>query len=327
MSEYIQYPNNVIYLLIPLVVALFMIMGARKKFDILSDLRIDPKLGLTIFKMVLMITGLVLICISALGPRQQDGTTSVKKKSLDIYVLLDTSKSMLAKDILPSRLDREKLIVEKLIDGLNGDRIGFIPFSSSAYIQMPLTDDYNMAKMYLDVLDTDMIGGGGSNLGKGIKLATESFSRSTTGDKAIIVISDGEEHDDSSLDILKKKIDDSTKLYAIGVGTKKGGPIPVYDRSLAVVEYKKDSNGKVIITRLGDKNLQKLASIGNGKYYTSSNDMGEVTEILKNLSLLKKSNHTEKEIKRYRHLYQYFLGLGLILLLVGYFFPVKRRSL
>lgn len=163
----------------------------EKKAGILAKMRLGLTMKYEKLRIAIMFLGLVTICIALLGPQKLAGTMEVKRESLDIYVLLDTSKSMLVEDTVPNRLEREKQIVSNILDELDGDRIGFIPFSSSAYIQMPLTDDYNMAKMFLDVVDTDMIGGGGSDVGKAIKLAYDSFERTTIGDKVILIISDG----------------------------------------------------------------------------------------------------------------------------------------
>ena len=184
---------------------------------------------------------------------------------MDIYVLIDTSKSMLVTDIAPDRITVAKRIVENLLDNLSGDRIGFIPFASDAYIQMPLTDDYQLAKMFLDVVDTDMISGGGTNLAAAVRLANDSFKRTSSADRVIIIISDGEEHEGASLDVIRRIIDDQLKIFTIGVGSEKGGLVPVYDNDgNNIVGYMKDGKGQFVTSRLNADTLRQLASDGRG---------------------------------------------------------------
>jgi Ca-activated chloride channel family protein len=313
---------------IPLLVLIILILGVRKRHIILTKLRLATIRKYEKLRIFLMVFGIIIICFSVLGPQKLDGTVEVKRESLDIYVLLDTSKSMLAGDIVPNRLERQKQIINTILDKLDGDRIGFIPFSSSAYIQMPLTDDYNMAKMFVDVIDTDMIGGGGSNVGKAITLAYNSFERATVGDKVILIISDGEEHSKESEEVLRNISDKQLKVYAIGVGTIKGGLIPIYDnQSNQIVEYKKDNQGNHIMTKLNDATLKNIASIGNGKYYSTKKNGNEVGEFLSDISSLKKDRSKTKEINQYKQLYVYFLLVGLIIFLVAYLLPVRRQNI
>lgn len=314
-------------MVIPIVILLILILGGRKKADILAKMRLGLTMKYEKLRILIMFLGLVTICIALLGPQKLAGTMEVKRESLDIYVLLDTSKSMLVEDTVPNRLEREKQIVSNILDELDGDRIGFIPFSSSAYIQMPLTDDYNMAKMFLDVVDTDMIGGGGSDVGKAIKLAYDSFERTTIGDKVILIISDGEEHDKDSEESLKKIMDDQLKVYAIGVGTNEGGLIPIYNETGQITDYKKDKNGNPVMSKLNDTTLKSLAKIGHGEYYSSTMDAREVNTFLSNIASLKKDGKKTKEINQYKQLYPYFLGVGIIMFLVAYLVPVRRQKI
>jgi Ca-activated chloride channel family protein len=139
--------------------------------------KINIKIKLKAIRSVLIIAGLCFMVFSLMGPQRFQGFAEVKKTGMDIYVLIDTSKSMLVEDVQPNRISRAKKIIENILNNLKGDRIGFIPFSSGAYIQMPLTDDYQLAGMFLDVIDTNMIGGGGTNIGAAISLANDSFKR------------------------------------------------------------------------------------------------------------------------------------------------------
>lgn len=320
-----KYPLNRVYIIIPFLLLGIMVLGWKRKKNILQELGL--KIKSEKLRIFIMFLGLFLIGIALLGPQKLEGTMEIKKESLDIYVLLDTSKSMLTEDIKPNRLEREKQIVSKILESLEGERVGFIPFSSSAYIQMPLTDDYDMAKMFLDVVDTDMIGGGGSDVSKAILLANDSFERTSKGDKVILIISDGEEHDTYSEKALRNLMDSKLKVYAIGVGTKKGGLIPVYNKNGHRVAYKKDDKGNHVVSKLNDKTLKGLAAIGNGKYYESTLNGEEIKLFLADISYLKKELKKSKEVNQYEEIFMYFLGLGLALFLAAYLLPVRRRKL
>ena len=321
-----KYPYNIMYIIIPIIVLVLFILGYRKKEKILNVLKINSKIDFKVIRIVLMTLGLGLMVFSLLGPQTFKGFTEVNRKGLDIYVLIDTSKSMLAEDIKPNRISRAQKIVEDLIDNLDGDRIGFIPFSSAAYIQMPLTDDYQLAKMFLKVIDTDMIGGGGSNVGTAIKLADKSFDQTSSADKVVIVLSDGEEHDSESLDVLKQINDKQMKVFTIGIGSEKGGLIPIYDDSGEKrIDYKKDQSGQVVMSKLNPDTLKSLAATGKGTYYQSSLKGEEIDLLIKNIASLKRDTKGTEKIRRYKHLYQYFLGAGILLFLLAYLLPERRN--
>ncbi len=318
-------PMNFIYILAPLAAFALFLLGRRKKGRILGQLRINTRERFVWLRIVCMALGLGLIFFSLLGPQVFEGFTEVEKTGLDIYVLIDTSKSMLTEDIKPNRLSRAQKIVESLLDSLDGDRIGFIPYSSSAYVQMPLTDDYDLARMFLDVIDTELIGGGGTNAGAAISLANASFDRATGSDRVILILSDGEEYDTNSVEILKAISDDSLRVYTIGIGTEKGGLIPIYDESGNFrVEYKKDSSGEHVLSKLDSDALQKLAASVKGKYYQSTLTGEEITSLVQEITALKRNAYKTDKIRRFSQLYQYFSGAGLILFLAAYLLPERR---
>jgi Ca-activated chloride channel family protein len=298
----------------------------RKKEKIMRLLKINIKIKCKHTRMVTLILGLSLVFFSLLGPQTLKGFDEVERTGLDIYVLIDTSNSMLVEDIKPNRMSRAKKMIEEIIDNLDGDRIGFIPFSSAAYIQMPLTDDYQLAKMFLDVIDTDMIGGGGTNIGSAIQLAADSFKRTSSSDNVIIVLSDGEEHDSDSLDRLKSIDDEQIKVYTIGIGTQKGGLVPVYDATgQQIVEYKKDNNGQFVTSKLNDDTMKKLAE-HRGAYYQSTVSGNEIAALVNDIASLNRDAYKTDKIKRYTQLYQYFLGGGLFLLLLALAVPERGKD-
>lgn len=322
-----KYPLNLIYSVIPAVCVVLFVLGCNKKEKIMRMLKINHGIKYKIIRIVMIAAGLSLIVVALAGPQTFKGYTEINREGLDIYVLIDTSKSMLAEDIKPSRISRAKKITESILNNLRGDRIGFIPFSSSAYIQMPLTDDYRLARMFLEVIDTDMIGGGGTNIGTAIRLADNSFDDSSSADRVIIVLSDGEEHDTNSLDVLKSIKDEHLKLYTIGTGSKKGGLIPVYDSAgQKKVSYKKDGNGEFVMSKLHPDILSALASAGGGSYYQSSLAGDETEKLINDISSLKRDTLNKQKIKTFKQCYQYFLAAGILLFLTAWILPERRKT-
>ena len=323
-----KYPYNILYLMLAIAAVLLFILAFGKKEKILASLHFKYKIRFKVLRSALLFIGLSLIVFSLLGPQVFAGYSEVKKTGMDIYVIIDTSKSMLVTDIKPDRLTVAKKIVENLLGYLEGDRIGFIPFASNAYIQMPLTDDYQLARMFLDVIDTDMISGGGTNLAAALKLANDSFKRASGADKVILILSDGEEHDGASQNFIKSINDEHLKIFAIGVGTEKGGLVPVYnDAGDTVIDYMKDDNGNPVTSRLRPETLITLAQDGNGLYYQASLQGTELSSLIDQLSNLKRGDLAEEKIRRFKLLYQYFLGSGLLLFLIAWFLPEERNQM
>ena len=321
-----KYPHNIFYMIFAAAAVVFFVLSFGKKEKIMAMLHLNDKIPFKILRSVFLCTALSLTAFSLMGPQVFTGYTEVSKTGLDIYVIMDTSKSMLVSDIKPDRITLAKKIVENLLNHLDGDRIGFIPFASDAYIQMPLTDDYQLAHMFLAVMDTDMIGGGGTNLAAAIKLANDSFKRTSSADKVILILSDGEEHAEAIRGVLKNIADDTLKIYTIGVGTEKGGLVPIYNNAGdTVLDYMKDEIGNPVTSRLNAENLIKLAKDGGGSYYQATLQGIDTSSLIKELSALKRDTSDPEKIKRFTPLYQYFLAGGILLFMIVWFMPEKRR--
>ena len=325
--EYMEYtfPLNIWFLAPAIAAAAIFVVAFAKKEKILRALRVGRKIRFKAPRAILMAAGLGLIAFSLTGPQIFDGYTEIVKTGLDVYVLMDTSKSMLVTDIAPDRMSIAKKIAGGLLDRLDGDRIGFIPFASDAYIQMPLTDDYGLARMFLDVMDTDMISGGGTNIAAALRLANDSFKRSSESDRVVLIISDGEEHDGAALNMMKSLSESGIKIYAIGVGTEFGGLVPVYDeRGETVIDYMRDVSGNPVTSRLKADALAQLAREGGGKYYQATMQGAEITSLLEDISSLKRGELSTEQGRRFRQLYQYFLAPGLLLFLIAWLLPESR---
>lgn len=306
--------QNSIYLIFPLILLLIMILGMRKRKDILNILKLRNKRRISIIKILLLTLGSVLVVISLLSPQKEIEDEEIEVKGMNIYVLIDTSRSMLTEDVYPNRLEAGKRVLTNLIQSLKGDRVGFIPFSDSAYIQMPLTDDYNITQNYINAIDTTLISGGGTELYQALELAEKSFKEIGSENKTVIVISDGGDFDKKSLDFVKEnKID----VYSIGVGTKEGNVIPEYLNGVKR-GFIKDESGSAVISKLNSDFLQKISNENNGKYYEVNNLVDTSKNFVNDTINLERKNQRNEKIKNYEKYFQYPLALSILLILIGY---------
>lgn len=306
--------NYLIFLIFPLFLLLVMILGMRKKSEILRSLNLRNSKRFALLRVIFIFLGSILIVIALLSPQKEIEDENVEVKGMNIYALIDTSRSMLTEDVYPNRLEASKRVLSKLISSLKGDRIGFIPFSDSAYVQLPLTDDYTITQNYIDALDTNLISGGGTELYQALKLAEKSFEEINSENKTVIILSDGGDFDKKSLDFVKEnKID----VYAIGVGTHNGNVIPEYING-SKRGFIKDEKGSAVISKLNSDFLQKIAQENNGKYYEVNNLSDNSQDFLKDTLNLERKNQRNEKIKIYEKYYQYPLALGLLFILIGY---------
>mgnify|MGYP005949167267 FL=1 len=306
--------QNSIYLIFPLILLLIMILGMRKRKDILNILKLRNKRRISIIKILLLTLGSVLVVISLLSPQKEIEDEEIEVKGMNIHVLIDTSRSMLTEDVYPNRLEAGKRVLTNLIQSLKGDRVGFIPFSDSAYIQMPLTDDYNITQNYINAIDTTLISGGGTELYQALELAEKSFKEIGSENKTVIVISDGGDFDKKSLDFVKEnKID----VYSIGVGTKEGNVILEYLNGVKR-GFIKDESGSAVISKLNSDFLQKISNENNGKYYEVNNLVDTSKNFVNDTINLERKNQRNEKTKNYEKYFQYPLALGILLILIGY---------
>ena len=306
--------QNSIYLIFPLILLLIMILGMRKRKDILNILKLRNKRRISIIKILLLTLGSVLVVISLLSPQKEIEDEEIEVKGMNIYVLIDTSRSMLTEDVYPNRLEAGKRVLTNLIQSLKGDRVGFIPFSDSAYIQMPLTGDYNITQNYINAIDTTLISGGGTELYQALELAEKSFKEIGSENKTVIVISDGGDFDKKSLDFVKEnKID----VYSIGVGTKEGNVILEYLNGVKR-GFIKDESGSAVISKLNSDFLQKISNENNGKYYEVNNLVDTSKNFVNDTINLERKNQRNEKTKNYEKYFQYPLALGILFILIGY---------
>ena len=261
----------------------------------------------------LILLGMILVFISLLSPQKVEEERKVEVEGNSIYILVDTSRSMLAEDVYPNRMEAAKKGIKEVVGDLAGDKVGIIPFSSSAYIQMPLTDDYNIAENYVNVIDTKLISGGGTRLLESLKLAERSYRETGSKNKIVLLLSDGGEEEGESIEFAKKN---NIKVYSLGIGTKKGGVFPNYEGGVRR-GFVKDRDGSTVVSTLNEGFLRKLSRETGGRYYRVDNMGSGAEKIARDISKVSGDKKHEESIKVYAHYYQYPLFVGMIFILLG----------
>lgn len=308
-------------LLLPLLVLLFVYARHRKKKalatfgDMNLVLRLLPEYSgaREIFKLIIWSIAWVLIVIGLADPQTGSKLEKIKRKGVDMVFALDVSNSMMAQDITPNRLDRAKQAIIHLLGKLDNDRVGLVVFAGKSYIQMPLTTDYSATRLFLSNITPGMIPVQGTAIGNAIETCSSSFGN-TKQSKAIIIITDGENHEDNALDAARSAASKGIKVYTIGVGLPEGAPIPVFSGNTQI-GYKKDASGITVITRLNEPMLQEIAKEGNGIFVRANNSQSGVIEVFDQINKLEKSEYNEAFFSDYEDRFQIFILFALILIL------------
>jgi len=278
-------------------------------------------------KFVLFLMALFSLMIALANPQVGTKVEEVKQVGFDVYILLDVSKSMQAEDIKPNRLEKAKYEISQLIRRLQGDRLGLIVFAGRAYIQFPLTTDYNAANLFLNAVDFNSVPQQGTAIASAVDLALNSFKYDDPTQKAIILITDGEDHEGDIDASIEKAKDKNVVIYSIGLGSVSGVPIPVYNQDGIQVGYKKDINGEIVLTRLNDEILKKIATETGGKYYHGTNTEDELEAIYNDLAKIEETEYGAKRITDYEDRFYYFLVPAIILLLIDFFISYNKSSI
>ena len=320
-------------LVLPVLVLLFLfqVYWKKKKQKEFGDLELIKKLCPTksIFKpalkfvtVLLALTGLILALVN---PKIGTKIETVKRQGIDIVFALDISKSMLAEDIAPNRLEKSKQLISQIINSLGNDRIGIVGYAGSAYPVLPMTTDYSIAKMYLQNMNTNMVSSQGTALNDAINLATTFFDAQDTS-KLIILVSDGEDHGDGAEEASEIAKEKGIKITTIGVGTVNGGPIPIKGDNGVVAEYKKDNEGEVVITKLNPSTLQNIAQNTKSTYMEGNNTKQVLEQVKSVLDNIEKTEFESQEIAEYQTQYQWFIGVAFFLLLLDIFFLERKTA-
>ena len=271
---------------------------------------------------------LTLVCFSLALARPQFGTRSetVRQTGFSVMVALDVSNSMLAEDIRPNRLIRAKYAVRSLVRKLRNDRIGLVVFAGSAFLQCPLTADYSIVELFLDGVDTQTVGTQGTAIAEALRIAGQSFQQDHKGYKAVVLITDGEDHQDDPAAVAAELAALDVRVYVVGVGTPQGVPIPVKDEDGMVAGHMRDRTGEVVMSRLDESTLRRVAETTGGAYYRASPGGEEMDLVYDTLASLERAEYESREFTQYVERYQYILLFGLAFL-VAYSVIRDRRLL
>ena len=277
-------------------------------------------------KFVLFIIAFGLLIIGIVNPQIGTKLENVKRKGADLMVCLDVSNSMKATDLSPNRLEKAKMALSKLIDRLNGDRIGIIIFAGEAYVQLPITSDYAASKLFLESISWDMIPTQGTNIGAAIDLSMQSFGKDEGKNKAIVIITDGEDNEADGVKAAQTAAEKGVQIYTIGMGSVDGSPIPIYVNGVRE-GFKKDKAGNTIVTRLNEQTLKEIALAGNGIFVRATNSDAGLNNVLSAIDKLEKKQFESKMYSDYEDRFQWFIFIAFILLLIETFITERKSKL
>jgi Ca-activated chloride channel family protein len=323
-----------LYLLfvLPLLVLVFLVnlYWKRKKQREFGDLEMVKRLSpeSSVFKPILKL-GVLLLALTGLilglvNPKIGTKMETVKREGIDIVFAIDVSKSMLAEDVAPNRLDKSKQIVSQIINQLGSDRIGIVAYAGSAFPVLPITTDYSVAKMFLQSMNTDMVSSVGTSFNDAIKLSSTYFDDKKTS-KLLIMISDGEDHNEGAEEAAEEANKLGIKIITIGVGTEKGGTIPLKKNGI-VEGFKRDNNNEVVVTKLVPQSLTAIAKATKGGY-VNGNNTKEVLEYIKNaLNNIQKTEFEATEMADFQSQFQWFLGFAFVFLFLDIFLLERKTS-
>jgi Ca-activated chloride channel family protein len=320
-------------LVIPGLIVLYIILSILRKkamlrytdsvfFDILMPYRSPFRKNL---KFILFLLALGFLIIAIARPQFGSKLEQVKREGIELIVALDVSRSMMAEDIKPNRLERAKQALTSLVNKMQDDKIGMIVFAGDAYTQLPITTDYISAKIFLSNISPNMMSKQGTAIASAIELGVKSFTQDTKASKVIVIISDGENHEGDAVLAAQEAAAKGIKVYTIGMGSTTGSPIPA---SLTSSQggFLKDRQGNVVISRMDPEMLNKISAAGDGEFFTASTGNVGLAQLYNKLNKLNKSEIESKVYSEYDDQFHYFVAIALILLLIDLLI-IERRMI
>jgi Ca-activated chloride channel family protein len=319
-------------LLIPAIVAVYIFQIKNKNRELLRFAeynmlsKIIPTRSTTkpFLKMVLLCIGISLIVIAIANPQIGSKLEEIKREGVDIMICFDVSNSMKAQDLKPDRLQHAKQSILRLIDNLKDDRIGIIVFGGEAYVQLPITTDYNAAKLFLSEIDCGIVPVQGTAIGSAIELAVNSFDKKSQTKKSIIIISDGENHEDDAVKMAETAAEQGITVNTIGLGSPEGTPIPEYYGGKNI-GFKKDNSGTTIITKLNESMMQEISNAGKGVYARDNNTSTALSVVFNQINSMEKVQFGSKVYTDFESRFQFFVA-GAILFLIAELVITNKRS-
>jgi Ca-activated chloride channel homolog len=275
---------------------------------------------------IFLLVGLFFLIISWANPRLGTTNEITKSRSLDIMIALDISESMNAQDLTPNRLVRAKIFTEKLLDKLQGNRVGLIVFAGNAYLLMPLTNDFAAATMFLRAANSGMASNQGTAIAEAISLVNQSFERDGQGGRALILLTDGENHDEEALKMAENAAENGLQIFPIGVGTPEGAQIPI-DNGGGLPDVKRDEMGQPIVTKMNQNLLNELAEAGNGTAFDLRMGNENLVPAIKNqLDQLEKTDRQSSQNQDFKSWFQWFLAIGFLFILGDWIFKMRQNA-
>ena len=316
---------------------MFLIFGINAFFKNLRLARFaDPRLLYSLvpnissvnasIKYILWRLAAAFMVMALINPQLGSKMSEAKVRGIDIMLAIDVSNSMLAEDLKPNRLTLATRAIEKLLENLHGDRVGIVVFAGQAFVQLPITNDYSAGKLFLTSISPDIVPVQGTAIGSAIDLSLESFDFESPAQKVIVVITDGENHEDDAVASAKSASEQGVKVYTIGMGSLDGTPIPNYERGRKS-GYKKANDGNVVMSRLNESMLEEIAESGNGSYIRASNAEVGLKPLLEDLNAIEKTEMGSVSYSEYEDRFQLFLALALACVLLEFFIRERKGKI
>jgi len=297
---------------------------ALKKYgnpQLLSELMPEVSYKRQHLKFWILFASITLVIFIIAGPQFGSKLETVKREGVEIMVCLDVSNSMLAEDVAPNRLAKAKQMLSRLTDGFSNDKLGLIVFAGDAFTQLPITSDYISAKMFLSSIDPSMVSTQGTAIGAAINLAMRSFTPNETADKTIILITDGENHEDDAIGAAKKAAEKGVRVNIVGMGQPQGSPIPIGSGN----NFMKDKEGNVVITKLNEQMCQEIAAAGDGMYVRADNTNAALKALQSEIEKMNKSELDSKVYSEFNEQFQILAWIALFLL-IAEFLTMDRKN-
>jgi len=324
--QHIEYLIGLAALPLIIIVFLWVIRWKRKVIKKIGDERLVKSLiknyssQLFVVKFICITLALAAIVIAAANLQRPGSMDNIKRKGVDVVIAMDVSKSMLAQDMKPNRLERARELVYKLMDELKDDRIGLVLFAGHAYLQMPLTTDHGAARIFVQSASPDVVPTQGTVIGEALKMSISAFNSKERKYKSIVLITDGEDHDPEAMQISKQLAENGVIVNTVGIGSVEGSPII----DPATGTYKQDEQGQTVISKLNEQELQQLANDTKGVYVHYQNTADAVKTIINQLNTVQQSTIDDSAFKDYISYFQWFLAAAFLLLLIEFLLPERK---
>ena len=304
-------------ILIPLLAAVLAFVSMRRKrllarfgnVELLKTLMPDFSRSRQRLKAALYLVALTLLLMSAARPQLGSKLREVKAEGVEMMLVVDVSNSMLAEDFEPNRLERTKYAIQKLFESLKQERVGLVAFAGEPKVQLPITSDYRMAQAFTRRLSTSLVAEQGTAIGRALELAMLSYSSQSERSRVMVLITDGENHEDDAIEAAEKAAAQGIKIYTIGIGTPEGAPIEIDG------EFVRDEEGEMVVSKLGEQMLEQIAATTSAAYVRATKQSIGLEEIVKSINAMERTELTTMRYEEYNEQYQYLLGAALLLLL------------